>query len=173
MTFIGLSPLADDGKDELQAVKIQAADDISAISVEAKNSQVLICLEPSDCVKRLPMLGRRPQFRVAPAEKSLMRKSVRVTAVTICIAISVCVVAKPAAAISLDLAKKCRTMALQAHPYKLPGEKGPGSATAEREYFTQCVAKGGNMTEQNSATGQKGESGQSNVKPGQSPAPTK
>jgi hypothetical protein len=52
---------------------------------------------------------------------------------------------KPASAISADLAKKCRDLAFKSHPYKLPGEKGPGSAVAERAYFTECVAKNGDM----------------------------
>jgi hypothetical protein len=75
-----------------------------------------------------------------------MRKSVRVAAIAICAAVGVG--AERAPAISLELAKKCRAMALQAHPYRLPGEKGPGSATAERDYYNKCVASGGNMPEQ-------------------------
>ena len=61
---------------------------------------------------------------------------------------------KPASAITLDLAKKCRALALKTHPYKLPGEKGPGSAAAERDFYSECVAKGGNMSDQNSNGGQ-------------------
>jgi hypothetical protein len=53
---------------------------------------------------------------------------------------------RPAGAITVELAKKCRAMALKAHPYKMPGE-GPGSAAAERDYFNDCVARGGNMPE--------------------------
>ncbi len=51
----------------------------------------------------------------------------------------------PAGAISVELAKKCRALALKAHPYKMPGEPGAGTGAAEREYFNECVAKGGNM----------------------------
>lgn len=65
---------------------------------------------------------------------------------------------RPAAAITVQLAKKCRAMALKAHPYKMPGEKGPGNATAQRDYFNDCVARGGNMPEQNSSDGQGGNS---------------
>ena len=54
-------------------------------------------------------------------------------------------VATPALAISVELAKKCRAMAIQAHPYKIPGIKGPGTAEAERSYYSDCLAKGGNM----------------------------
>lgn len=53
--------------------------------------------------------------------------------------------ATPAAATSVELAKKCRDLALKAHPYKLPGGPGPGSAAAERAYFSACVVRGGNV----------------------------
>lgn len=56
----------------------------------------------------------------------------------------------PATAISVELAKKCRAMALKAHPYKLPGQPGAGTGEAEREYFNECVAKNGNMPEPSS-----------------------
>jgi hypothetical protein len=101
-----------------------------------------------------------------------MRKSVKIAVMAICAAASVGAATKRAPAISLELAKKCRAMALQAHPYKLPGEKGPGSATAERDYYNKCVANGGNMPEQNSGTGQHGGSGQTEVNPSPA-APTK
>ncbi len=52
---------------------------------------------------------------------------------------------QPASAITAELAKKCRAMSIKAHPYKLPGQKGPGTAQAERAYFNECVAKGGEM----------------------------
>ena len=48
-------------------------------------------------------------------------------------------------AITVNLAKKCRALAIEAHPYKLPGQRGQGSAKAERDYFNECVARGGNM----------------------------
>jgi hypothetical protein len=63
------------------------------------------------------------------------------------IAIGMCVMGTSAVAISGDLAKKCRDLAIEAHPYKLPGEKGPGTAQAQRDYFKDCVTKGGNMSE--------------------------
>ena len=52
----------------------------------------------------------------------------------------------PAFAVSADLAKKCRDMAIKAHPFKVAGAKA-GTAAAERSYFNDCVAKGGNMPE--------------------------
>jgi hypothetical protein len=45
-----------------------------------------------------------------------------------------------------ELAKKCRQLALKAHPLARPGTKS-GSAQAEREYFTECIRKGGHMDE--------------------------
>ncbi|HKD28327.1 MAG TPA: hypothetical protein VKC66_20790 [Xanthobacteraceae bacterium] len=47
-------------------------------------------------------------------------------------------------AISADLAKKCRELAIKLHPPVLAGSS-KGTAQAERDYFRQCVAKGGNV----------------------------
>ena len=83
---------------------------------------------------------------------------------------------QPASALSLQLAKKCRAMALKAHPYKLPGEKGPGSAAAERKYYSQCVANGGKMPESNTNATPAGNPDQSKSGPpgnSQTPAPSK
>jgi hypothetical protein len=52
----------------------------------------------------------------------------------------------PAAAITVELAKKCRASMLKAHPYVLPGNKAAaGLAEAQRDYFNKCVANDGNM----------------------------
>jgi hypothetical protein len=51
--------------------------------------------------------------------------------------------ASPAAAISVELAKKCREMAIKAHPPQLAGTKP--YAQAERDVFHECVAKNGQM----------------------------
>ena len=72
------------------------------------------------------------------------------------IAVVMCAAERPASAISVELAKKCRAMAIKAHPYKLPGEKGPGSAQAERDYYAACLAKGGQMPDDNSKARQTG-----------------
>jgi hypothetical protein len=48
----------------------------------------------------------------------------------------------PTAAISVDLAKKCRDMAIKAHPLAMPGKP---YAQAERDFFRQCVAKNGQI----------------------------
>jgi hypothetical protein len=46
---------------------------------------------------------------------------------------------QPAGAISVELAKKCREMAVKVHP---PQRVSP-YAQAERNYFTQCVMNNG------------------------------
>jgi hypothetical protein len=59
----------------------------------------------------------------------------------------------PAAAISAELANKCREMAIKAHPPPSP----PGNkayAQAEREFFRTCVSQNGQMPA-NDAPGQK------------------
>jgi hypothetical protein len=45
--------------------------------------------------------------------------------------------------VSAELAKKCREMAVKAHPPQ-PAGTSPYAA-AQRDYFRECVAKGGNM----------------------------
>ena len=50
----------------------------------------------------------------------------------------------PATAITADLAKKCREMAIKAHPPpNSPGNKA--YAQAERDFFRECVSKNGQM----------------------------
>lgn len=46
--------------------------------------------------------------------------------------------------ISAELAKKCRALAIKAHPTQPPGSRY-GSAEAQREYYQRCIAKGGNV----------------------------
>jgi len=58
--------------------------------------------------------------------------------------VALSVASAPAPAITAELAKKCRALAIKAHPYHPPGQKS-GTAQAERDYFQQCVAKGGDM----------------------------
>jgi hypothetical protein len=50
--------------------------------------------------------------------------------------------AKPASAISAELAKKCRTMAIKAYPPPTPGSKSTGAEKSQRDYFRECIAKG-------------------------------
>ena len=53
--------------------------------------------------------------------------------------------AQPASAISVELAKKCRAMAIKAHPTQMAGTKQTGNEKAQRDYFRECVAKDGKM----------------------------
>lgn len=53
--------------------------------------------------------------------------------------------ARSQTAIGADLAKKCRAMAIQAHPTPKPGTKATGAEKAQRDYFSLCVSKGGVM----------------------------
>ena len=53
--------------------------------------------------------------------------------------------AQPAQQVSAELEKKCREMAVKAHPTQIAGTSP--YAAAQREYFRECVAKGGNMEE--------------------------
>jgi hypothetical protein len=63
---------------------------------------------------------------------------------------------RPARAITVELAKKCRAMAIKAHPYKMPGVPGQGTGAAERTFFNDCIARGGNMPDENASGGQSG-----------------
>ena len=45
---------------------------------------------------------------------------------------------------SVELAKKCREMAITAHPPAKAGS-AKGTAHAEREYFQNCIRKGGKV----------------------------
>ena len=53
--------------------------------------------------------------------------------------------AQPASAISVELAKKCRAMAIKAHPTQKAGTKQTGIEKAQRDYYSECVAKDGKM----------------------------
>jgi hypothetical protein len=53
--------------------------------------------------------------------------------------------AQPASAISVELAKKCRAMAIKAHPTQMAGTKQTGIEKAQRDYYRECVAKDGKM----------------------------
>lgn len=45
---------------------------------------------------------------------------------------------------SADLAKKCRALAIKAHPTQPAGAKS-GNERSQRIYFQDCIAKGGNV----------------------------
>ena len=48
---------------------------------------------------------------------------------------------KTASPISAELAKKCRALAIKAHPKPASGSY----AQEQRDYYQDCIAKGGNM----------------------------
>jgi len=52
--------------------------------------------------------------------------------------------AKPAPALTAELAKKCRSLALKAQPYRRAGT-AKGTAQAQRDYYRECIAKEGKM----------------------------
>jgi hypothetical protein len=65
--------------------------------------------------------------------------------------VAICVLAlpsRPASAITAELAKKCRALAIKAHPPQPAGTK-TGAEQAQRDYYRDCIAKSGNMQEQN------------------------
>jgi hypothetical protein len=73
-----------------------------------------------------------------------MRNFATVAAVFLTSQAIVVSVAMPAAAISADLAKRCREMAIKAHPPPIP----PGNkayAQSQRDFFRECVARNGEM----------------------------
>jgi hypothetical protein len=70
----------------------------------------------------------------------------------------------PASALSAEIAKKCRAMAIKANPSPKLGSKASGADKAQRDYFRECIANGG-KTEKSigdaggAATGQKSNTG--------------
>jgi len=52
--------------------------------------------------------------------------------------------AAPAPALTVAVAKKCRELAIKAHPPAPSGSK-KGTAEAERNFYNDCVAKDGNI----------------------------
>jgi hypothetical protein len=74
-----------------------------------------------------------------------MINSLYVVAATYFLALSIILYpVSPAAAISADLAKKCRDMAIKSHPPPIP-PGGKAYAQAERNFFSECVSKNGEM----------------------------
>lgn len=76
----------------------------------------------------------------------MVKSSMLFAALGIGIMAIICVAGETASAITVELAKKCRALELKAHPYKLVGERGPGSAQVERAYFKECIDRGGDMS---------------------------
>lgn len=68
----------------------------------------------------------------------------RISALLALAVAALCAAAAPVSALDPVLAKMCREKALEAHPYKPAGSSG-GSAQAQRNYYNECIAKGGKM----------------------------
>lgn len=97
--------------------------------------------------KRVPSLDRRsPRVKMVARSNlggSLMRKLVQSLAMSAAFAAVVTFSAMQFAhAISADLARKCRELAIKSHPPTVVGSS-KGAAQAERDSFRQCVARGG------------------------------
>jgi hypothetical protein len=98
---------------------------------------------------RLEFLGERADASMRPSASQGRRANVgnflaALAAIILSSYIIVLSAASPAAAITADLAKKCRDMAVKAHPPPNP----PGNrayAQAERDFFRECVSKNGEM----------------------------
>ena len=58
---------------------------------------------------------------------------------------------KAAGPISAELAKKCRELSIKTHPTRPAGSRA--YAQAQRDYFQDCIAKGGNMPDEPHTTG--------------------
>jgi hypothetical protein len=52
------------------------------------------------------------------------------------------------ATITAELAKKCRELAIKAHPTPKAGTKATGAEKAQRDYFSTCISKGGKMDDE-------------------------
>ena len=64
-------------------------------------------------------------------------------AILVSAAIAAVIVAPARAAVSADLAKKCRAMMVKAHPTMMYGTSG--TAALQRTYFSECIKRQGNM----------------------------
>jgi hypothetical protein len=99
----------------------------------------------------------RIELRYSGAKGASMTNVVRRlgSLLLVLLVIAVCS-AVPASAISVELAKKCRDMAVKAHPPPIRlGNKA--YAQAERDFFAQCVAKNGHVD--NPDTSKNGDTG--------------
>ena len=68
----------------------------------------------------------------------------RLGALTLIIACALPVPTNSAPALTAELAKKCRTLALKAQPYRRAGT-AKGTAQAQRDYYRECIDKEGKM----------------------------
>jgi hypothetical protein len=68
-------------------------------------------------------------------------------AALVCIAVGS--MTESASAVTAQVAKKCQALTAKAFPPRVPGNPAAGSAKgtgqSQRDYFSKCVANGGNM----------------------------
>jgi hypothetical protein len=69
------------------------------------------------------------------------------------IATVMCAAGEPATAITAELAKKYRALAIKVHPYKIAGERGLGTAQALRGHLNECFARGATRSPSRRAQG--------------------
>jgi hypothetical protein len=80
-----------------------------------------------------------------------MLRAVKMTSRWIILLGGLVLISTPSQAITIELARKCRAMALDAHPTQLWGMNG--SATPQREFYNACVARNGDMPDQTTGSG--------------------
>jgi hypothetical protein len=88
----------------------------------------------------------RLQFGAGKRERVMALISKRATAAMVLGAAAMTLMTGSVHAITADLAKKCREMAIKAHP-TMPAGSSSGYAAAQRSFFHECVEKNGNMAE--------------------------
>jgi len=70
-----------------------------------------------------------------------------------------------ASAVTVEVAKKCDALTYKAFPPRVVGNpaagSAKGSALTERDYFSKCVANGGNVDDQDSGNQDHGDQGHS------------
>jgi hypothetical protein len=96
---------------------------------------------------RIPFQARRPTttrlpLDLVPSPKKVLVKGILISLTAI--QLTILGTAPQADALSAELAKKCRDMAIKSHPPPTP----PGNkayAQAEREFFRACISRNGQM----------------------------
>lgn len=82
--------------------------------------------------------------RIRQCERQIMGKHGFI-AIMLCVQVFILASPRPASAISVELAKQCRDLAIKSHP-PAPAGTTPYAA-AERDFFSECIKRNGDMTE--------------------------
>jgi hypothetical protein len=75
----------------------------------------------------------------------MARLAKNISALTVLTLMAHFLATQSSSALTAELAKKCRAMAIKAHPTQLAGTKAKGVEKAQRDYFQECVTKDGKM----------------------------